>query len=352
MLSGEPPLLAPDASVARRQSQENDEAGVPLRFPRHLLPPPSVPTPYGGLAISLGSSRRARINGLLVDGADTVDLVAEETFTVCRKYIAPSVPLAHEPRAGPVAREAMSFDDPWLWDLLSRAETSFLATISPAGGPDISHRGGPPGFLQLNSASRELTWQEYVGDGVFKSAVNLRATGRFTLLVPEVESGEGVEMVGRGNYTNMRGDRRQRLDLLVQHGEEFPVQGLIRMQTRRGVPPPRLNAAASQARSAPASGVRFVGSRAGASVIGAGPPAPAHCRLEQSLGSPIWPGACTPHYPGSRDTSAKARRKGSEPMPMTITAAADASVAAAAQRPSTGTGLARSPKYAGASTRA
>jgi len=228
VLSGAPPLLASDGQLQRRHEHgQPDEAGVLLRFPRRLLPPLAAPTPCGGLAISLASSRRARINGVLSAGEETADLVAEETFTLCRKYIAPSVPLAREPHAGPVSREPISRDDPWLLDLLARAETSFLATISPAGRPDISHRGGPPGFLRLNPAAGEVSWDEYVGDGIFKSAGNLRATRRFALLVPEVESGDGAQLVGSGEYTNIRGDRRQRLDPLVQHREEFPVQGVM-----------------------------------------------------------------------------------------------------------------------------
>jgi hypothetical protein len=121
----------------------------------------------------------------------------------------------------------LHLDDPWLARLLARAETSFLASISPDGGPDVAHRGGPPGFLTLDATNGRLSWPEYVGDGVFKSAGNLGATGAFTLLVPDLETGDGVELVGDGNYTNLRPERKMRLDALVQHKDPFPVQGVI-----------------------------------------------------------------------------------------------------------------------------
>jgi hypothetical protein len=182
---------------------------------------------YGGLVINLGLARRARLNGVLATRNGVAELDASETFTLCRKYMAPSLALEEAPNMGPEAREPIALDDSWLSGLLARAETSFLASISPDGGPDVAHRGGPPGFITLDAANGRISWPEYVGDGVFKSAGNVRATGGFTLLVPDLESGDGVELIGSGAYTNLRPERKMRLDPLVQHREPFPVQGVI-----------------------------------------------------------------------------------------------------------------------------
>jgi hypothetical protein len=72
----------------------------------------------------------------------------------------------------------------------------------------------------------------------------VRATGRFTLLVLHLESGDGVELIGRGDYTNVLADRRERREVLVQHPEPFPIQGVIagaveRAQRLRGLTHPR-----------------------------------------------------------------------------------------------------------------
>jgi uncharacterized protein len=184
-----------------------------------------LPTACGGLVISLGLARRARVNGTLRPGAAGPELLVTEAFTLCRKYLAPSVALEPALRLGPAVREPIALDDPWLAELVARAETTFLASVSPAGMPDVAHRGGKPGFLRFDPGGKRLDWTEFVGDGVFKSAGNVRATGTMALLVPDLASGDGAVLLGRGEYVTDAGQRAQREDALVQHREEFPPQG-------------------------------------------------------------------------------------------------------------------------------
>lgn len=215
-----------------------------LRLPLPASMLPAGASAAGGLVMNLGQARRARINGALtmIDGA--VELEGTETFTLCRKYMAPSLAIEGEFRAGPGAREPLAPADPWIAGVLARAETSFLASVSPEGGPDIAHRGGPPGFIEYDTGAGRLTWPEYLGDGVFKSAGNVRATGTLTLLVIDLDSGDGVALSGRGEYTNIRSERRQRLDPLIQHREPFPLQGTMvctvdYIERLRGITHPR-----------------------------------------------------------------------------------------------------------------
>jgi hypothetical protein len=228
VLSGAPPLVqivgGPD-HTRRKPTEAGDDPDPSIRFRAGLAPLVSKPTPCGGLAISLALARRARINGVLTPQGNTSELTAAETFTLCRKYMAPSLPVDDTPHLGSLAREPLSLDDPWLVGLLAQAETAFLASVSPDGGPDVAHRGGPPGFLELDTVARRLTWNEYVGDGVFKSAGNIRATGMMTLLVLDLESGDGVEIIGHAQYTNRLTQHGQRPDALVQYREHFPIQG-------------------------------------------------------------------------------------------------------------------------------
>jgi hypothetical protein len=216
LLSGGPPLVA----LA-------DEADLRLRLPAQLAGHVDGPTACGGLVISLGLARRARINGFLYRRAGAIELVATEAFTLCRKYFAPSVGVAEGPlRIGPATREPLPPDHPLIGDVLARTETAFLASVSPDGMPDVAHRGGAPGFLAYDQAARKLTWKEYVGDGVFKSVGNIRATGTMALLALDLASGDGVCLYGRAEYTNTRADRG-REDALVQHREDHPQQGLM-----------------------------------------------------------------------------------------------------------------------------
>src|SRR5687768_8282856 len=137
-LSGEPPLVEP-------------AGGTSLAFPAPLFAPPSGGDTrlVGGIAISLAERRRARINGEMTCDYEPV-LHAYEGFTNCRKYIIPSLALEESLHLGPALREDVALGDPWLADVVARCETAFLASISPEGQPDVSHRGGPPGFLTLD----------------------------------------------------------------------------------------------------------------------------------------------------------------------------------------------------------
>jgi len=222
VLSGKPPLMKTAGGSEIR-----------LRFSSDRAPRISLPLPCGGLAISFDQARRVRVNGLLQTNGTDVELVGVETFTLCRKYIAPSVALEDLPHRGPTGRESIALEDSWLAGLLAKSESAFLASVSPDGNPDVAYRGGPPGFIKLDTAGSRISWIEYVGDGVFKSAGNVRATGRMTLLLPDFESGDGVELIGQGEYTNQRTDRR--VDPLVQHRESFPTQGVMSCSISRAV---------------------------------------------------------------------------------------------------------------------
>lgn len=214
VVSGSPPLV-------RIEEQHELRLGLPPAVGMNL----AMPTACGGLAISLGLARRARINGTLQLGASSPELLVTEAFTLCRKYMAPSVALEPALRVGPVAHEPVAPDAPWLIDLIARAETTFLGSLSPAGMPDVAHRGGKAGFLKYDPRARQLAWTEYVGDGVFKSAGNIRATRTMALLVPDLETGEGAVLFGHAEYETTYTKGQPRTDALVQHDKDFPVQG-------------------------------------------------------------------------------------------------------------------------------
>ena len=216
VLSGAPPLV--DAW---------DDPDLGIQFPKDLTRFIPNGAPCGGLVINLSKARRSRINGILTHHANGSELAGEEAFTLCKKYMAPSISVENTLHIGPESREAIKLNDPWIASLLRTAETSFLASVSPDGGPDVGHRGGPPGFLKFDPDARALAWTEYLGDGVFKSAGNIRATGIFTLFVPDFENGDGVELAGSAAYTNIRTTRKERVDPLLQHKEQFPEQGTM-----------------------------------------------------------------------------------------------------------------------------
>ena len=201
-----------------------------IRLPHLELPYDADGGLAGGIAISLAQLRRARLNGRLWLDEGGWTLEAEEAFTNCRKYLAPSVAVSETPHAGPVSRQRISISDSWLREVAGRAETSFLASISPDGQPDVSHRGGLPGFLGMDAGTGRLRWDEYVGDGMLKSAGNVRATGVASILVLDLDSGDAAELRGRAVYTTRRSYQEARESSLEQHRERYPVQGTMELR--------------------------------------------------------------------------------------------------------------------------
>jgi hypothetical protein len=217
-LSGAPPLVEP-------------AGGAALQFPAPMFSRPQAGDTrlVGGIAISLAERRRARINGDITCDYEPL-LTAHEGFTNCRKYIIPSLALEDDLHLGPRSRTEIAFDDPWLTDVLARCETAFLASISPEGQPDVSHRGGPGGFLRLDSAAGCLRWDEYVGDGMLKSGGNVRACPELAVVAIDLESGDAAQLNGRGEFTVTLREKRPRSDGLVQARDPFPVQAQMEVQ--------------------------------------------------------------------------------------------------------------------------
>ena len=64
---------------------------------------------------------------------------------------------------------------------IARASYFFLATVDADGFPDLSHKGGRPGFVQVVDGST-LRFPSYDGNGMFRSLGNIVDTGRVSLL--------------------------------------------------------------------------------------------------------------------------------------------------------------------------
>jgi predicted pyridoxine 5'-phosphate oxidase superfamily flavin-nucleotide-binding protein len=57
----------------------------------------------------------------------------------------------------------------------------FLATADAQGRPDVSHKGGPPGFVRVTGPS-ELAFPDYDGNGMFRSLGNIGVNPNVSLL--------------------------------------------------------------------------------------------------------------------------------------------------------------------------
>lgn len=182
----------------------------PRRLQVDALPLPHDPLaanlrsgiPIGLLGIQPHTKRRNRMNG-------TVTAVDDKGFTVqvgqsfgnCPKYIQPRQ--AHYAPSAQSARvQEMDALDGDALALIARADTFFIATAHPAAGAgepahgvDVSHRGGPPGFVRWDTG--QLVVPDFVGNSFFNTLGNLQLEPRAGLLFMDVAGGDLLYVAAR-----------------------------------------------------------------------------------------------------------------------------------------------------------
>ncbi|HYF86767.1 pyridoxamine 5'-phosphate oxidase family protein [Azospirillum sp.] len=158
---------------------------------------PAVGDPVAALGIDLGTRRRNRVNGRVAarDGV-AFAIAVEESFGNCPQYIhvrrAEAVPPSP---AGAV--EALVGLDGEARRLIGTADTAFVASASSAGHDgrlDMSHRGGPAGFIRIDGD--RLIIPDYAGNRYFNTLGNMLLNPRAGLLLVEAASGDVLHLTG------------------------------------------------------------------------------------------------------------------------------------------------------------
>ena len=161
------------------------------------------------LGIDLAMRRRNRANGTVVaaDGAGFA-MHVEQSFGNCPQYI-------HRRRTKGVNRipgplERSSGLDEAARALIASADTFFVASrsrsgIHEVGRVDISHRGGPPGFVTIG-AHGDLIVPDYRGNRYFNTLGNLLGDPRAALLFIDFERGDLLQLQGSVTIDWSRGN--------------------------------------------------------------------------------------------------------------------------------------------------
>lgn len=157
--------------------------------------------PLGLLGIELHTRRRNRVNGQLqTAGPEGLRLRVQQTVGNCPQYIQGREldwvrdAVDNRPRAvEPLAR--LDGDAAWL---IATADTMFVATHAGGAGADVSHRGGPAGFV-VQQDERTLLVPDYSGNRMFMTLGNLQADGRAGLLFIDFERGDLLTLTGRAD---------------------------------------------------------------------------------------------------------------------------------------------------------
>jgi predicted pyridoxine 5'-phosphate oxidase superfamily flavin-nucleotide-binding protein len=151
----------------------------------------------GLLAIDQATRRRIRINGTGVRDGATIVVLTDEVYSNCPQYIRPRSVREREQALSPRTNTnaaLSSMQQQWI----AGADTFFLATAHPQRGADASHRGGPAGFVAIESPTR-LRWPDFPGNNMFNSLGNLAVHPQCGLLFVDFARGATLQLRGRAH---------------------------------------------------------------------------------------------------------------------------------------------------------
>jgi uncharacterized protein len=150
------------------------------------------------LGIEFNNRRRNRANGFITaHDANGLTLSVRQSFGNCPQYI--QLRDMHAVSRAASETEKLDSLDHRATTLIGRADTFFIASrgrsdLSVAGGADISHRGGRPGFVRIDSSV--LTVPDYRGNRCFNTLGNLLGDPRAALLFLDFETGDVLQLQG------------------------------------------------------------------------------------------------------------------------------------------------------------
>ncbi|HYE40366.1 MAG TPA: pyridoxamine 5'-phosphate oxidase family protein [Ramlibacter sp.] len=194
MLAGPPGFVhSPDPRLLRVEARgdgDNVRPGAPVAL----------------LGVQAHTRRRNRMNGTVVDCSDHgFSVRVGQSFGNCPKYIH-ARELLHDASAmaGPAAIEELGTLDAAALAQVTAADTFFIASghpqagrlDGPAAGVDVSHRGGPAGFVQVHGPGTLLV-PDYVGNSFFNTLGNLRLEPRCGLLFVDPRTGVRLQVAAR-----------------------------------------------------------------------------------------------------------------------------------------------------------
>lgn len=178
--------------------------------------------PLALLGLQAHTRRRNRMNGRIVAMDDSgFDVAVGQSFGNCPRYIHPREALYAPAEGESRVRELATLDEEAL-AIIRAADTLFIATAhpqarsstDPAHGLDVSHRGGPAGFVEVDGEGR-LQLPDYAGNTFFNTLGNLQLEPRCGLLFMDFARGERLQLAACGEVVWLHDQRFVRLQVLA-----------------------------------------------------------------------------------------------------------------------------------------
>jgi predicted pyridoxine 5'-phosphate oxidase superfamily flavin-nucleotide-binding protein len=154
----------------------------------------------GLLLIELSTRRRLKVNGPVQLQGQTLTVEVAESYPICPKYIQKrEVKMLSESQAdrNTIARSGTKYEVQHL-DQIRHADTFFLASSHSGYGPDVSHRGGRPGFVQVLKDGT-LRIPDFRGNSMLCSFGNFTISPEAGLVFPDYENGTILQLTGKAS---------------------------------------------------------------------------------------------------------------------------------------------------------
>jgi predicted pyridoxine 5'-phosphate oxidase superfamily flavin-nucleotide-binding protein len=157
----------------------------------------AVGAEVGLLGLDFTTRRRNRANGRLTAVDDGLTVRIAQSFGNCAQYIQTRAPT---PRAAtPAATENLGDLDDAARAMIASSDTFFVASrsrpeVGAAGGLDMSHRGGRPGFVGVQGDT--LAIPDFRGNRFYNTLGNLLGDPRAGLIFIDFASGDLLQLQG------------------------------------------------------------------------------------------------------------------------------------------------------------
>jgi len=160
----------------------------------------------GLLGIDYANRRRNRLSGAIRSARDgQIQIDVHQTFGNCPMYIQArdyQPTDAHSAEESPDEVEIVDQLDDAAKQLITCADNFTIASHNTQAndrdvrnGVDVSHRGGKPGFVRINSDT-SLTFPDFRGNRHFNTLGNIAVNGRAGLLFIDFLSGDVLQLTG------------------------------------------------------------------------------------------------------------------------------------------------------------
>jgi uncharacterized protein len=201
-------LVAGPAGFAHAPTPQLLRISADAHWDEHVRSQLRVGAPIAVLGLQAHTRRRNRLNGRVsAIGAQGVDIAVGQSFGNCPKYIHPREAF-HAPASEATQRSVSAMLSDEALRIVRAADTFFIATAHPGAagsqvrseGVDVSHRGGPAGFVEM-APDGSLRVRDYVGNSFFNTLGNLQLEPRCGLLFVDYATGDRLQLACRATVS-------------------------------------------------------------------------------------------------------------------------------------------------------